>query len=410
MLKFLSFLKDDATRILFLIFVANIFYDDPTLFLYKRIIYSICIYYSLYEIIKFYYTKRNNENFLQLPLYYKVSLPLLLLFVLIALSNDLVNPNLKWITLLNNPYALMSVCPVFLLIIGSNTEDTEAIYKVFMAVIIVFLLVYLLPTAEEVKFYQGYICANAFIPLFFFSTTLNKNKIITYGLIIIGIVFSQISGYRIIALRILLFLSLYLAFTICKRFSILKIFIIAITCFCLYQFIANLPDLLYLFKEITGIKNFDDDDTRGFLWEEIFSELKGSDLVFGRGFLGTYFSEYFLMLLTRYREYADHYERFTVEVGFLQFILKGGFFWYILFITPILYTSLKGIFRYFDDKLTYFISIFLLTELLLMFIENLPYFSFQYSTLYFLTGFAIRRMYTISNNQPELIQLQNFQI
>ena len=187
-------------------------------------------------------------------------------------------------------------------------------------------------------------------------------------------------------------MGLYVGFSICKKFGTLKLFIILICCFGLYQFISNLEEVLYLFKDIIGVKSFDDDDTRGFLWKEVFGDLNGAEFIFGRGFLGTYFSEYFLMILIHYGTYGDHYERFSVEVGFLQFLLKGGFFWYFLFIAPLLYTSIKGIFWHYRDQLVFSISIFLFTELMLMYIENIPYFSFQYSLIFFLAGFAIRRM------------------
>jgi hypothetical protein len=391
MIKHFSYLKDISARILFLILIANFFYDDPTLYLYKRIIFSICIYYAIWEITKFYIIYNSVKGF-SMPAFYNVYIPLILIFVLIALSMDLVNPNLKIITLLNNPYALLSVGPIFLFVVGANTDDLEPLFKVLLLSVLLFILVVLLPIFGKIKYYQGYICAYAFIPVFFFADTFKKHRILSYVLLIVGIIFSNISDYRIIALRILLFISLVIGLTICKKFGFLKLVIIVICCAGLYQFLTNLEDILYLFKDLIGVRSFDDDDTRGFLWEEVFSELKGTELIFGRGFLGTYFSEYFLMLLTRLRTYADHYDRFGVEVGFLHLILKGGFFWYLLYIIPILYSSIKGIFWHYQDKMVFYISIFLLTELLLMFIENIPYFSFQFSLIFFFAGYAIRKM------------------
>ncbi len=174
-------------------------------------------------------------------------------------------------------------------------------------------------------------------------------------------------------------------------------------CFGLYQFIANLEDILSLFKNLIGVKSFDDDDTRGFLWSELFGELQGIELIIGRGFLGTYFSEYFLMILIHYNTYADHYDRFSIEVGFLELILKGGFFWYLLYIFPLLYSSLKGIFWHYENKLVFSISIFIFTELLLMYIENIPYFSFQFSLLFFLAGFSYKEMLKENNRLPESV-------
>jgi hypothetical protein len=331
------------------------------------------------------------------------------IFVAIAVSMDLVNPNLKLITLLNNPFALLSVGPIFLIMIGANTDDLDEILNVLFFAVFIFSIVASLPIFGRVKYYQGYICANAFIPIFII--TQHKKKYVLFGifLMFLGLYFSNLSDYRIIALRILLFSSLLVGLTIFRKFGVFKLLILGTCCFALYQFIANLEDLLSLFKQITGVKSFDDDDTRGFLWSEVFGELQGKEFIYGRGFLGTYFSEYFLMILIHYQTFADHYERFSVEVGFLELLLKGGFLWYLLFILPILIASLKGIFWYYRDKLIFSISIFLFTELLLMFIENIPYFGFQFSMIFFLSGFIIRKMHDIKKREKaeRMVQRKN---
>jgi hypothetical protein len=404
MTKYFSFLKDNSAKILFLIFVANIFYDDPTLYLYKRVVYSLCIYFAIWEIGKYYYQTRISINSYKMPAFYNIYLPLLLIFTLIALSKDFVSPNLKLVTLFNNPFSLLSICPIFIFIVGANTDDIYPLFKVLLFSIFVFVLVAALPIFGKVKYYQGYICANAFVPFFFISNSLKKYQPLAWILLFVGLFFSNLSDYRIIALRILLFFGLYVGFTMFKRYGIIKLLIIIVCCFGLYQFLTNLEDILYIFKDIIGVKSFDDDDTRGFLWTEIFGELKGSEFIFGRGFLGTYFSEYFLMILIHYSTYADHYERFSVEVGFLELLLKGGFFWYILYIIPILYSSIKGIFWHYNNKIVFSISIFLFTELLLMFIENIPYFSFQFSLIFFLAGFSIRQMQN-GNDTKEVVAL-----
>ena len=53
-----------------------------------------------------------------------------------------------------------------------QTEDINPILDLLKFVVFVFLLVVLLPVFGKVKYYQGYICANAFIPFYFISTSL----------------------------------------------------------------------------------------------------------------------------------------------------------------------------------------------------------------------------------------------
>ena len=410
MMEKLSFLKDTPAKIMLLIFLANFFYDDPTLYLYKRVLFSIFIYYAIWEIGKLYFKSTSSLNPIKMPAFYNIYVPLLLAFVFISLSKDLTNPNLKWITLLNNPYSLLSVGSIFLFVVGMQTEDINPILDLLKFVVFVFLLVVLLPVFGKVKYYQGYICANAFIPFYFISTSLKKHLWFSWVLLLVGLYFSNLSDYRIIAMRILLFMGLYVGFSMVKKVGILKLLIIIIACVGLYQFLVNLSDILYLFKDIIGVKSFDDVDTRAFLWSEVFEDLKGSEFIFGKGFLGTYFSEYFLMILVHFQTYADHYERFSVEVGFLQLLLKGGFFWYFLYITPILYSFIKGIFWHYNNKLVFSISIFLFTELLLMFIENNPYFSFQYSLIFFLAGFSLRKMIQDKKRADAMIVRPEFNV
>ena len=388
-----SFLKSTSIRILFFIFIANFFYDDPSLYLYKRIIYSIFIYIASWELGKF-YLEVNKNNF-KMPIFFRVYLPLIFLSIIIGLVMDLNNPRLSWVTLINHPHALLTVTPIFIFALGVYTDDKEL--DIFFVLLLImsaaFILTFALPFFGKVKYYQGYICANAFIPLLILSIIKKKYQFLAVTLMIVSVYFSQISGYRIIFLRLILFSSLLISLVVVQKWGILKFIIIAFTCFCMYQFLANLEDLLYLFKGIIGVKDFDDDDTRGFLYEELFGDMKSHELIFGRGYLGTYFSEYFLMLIVRLHTYGDHFERFGVEVGFLHLILKGGYYYYILYVLPILYAIIKGIFVDYTNKLIFYLSIYLLTEYLLMFIENIPYFSIQFSFIFYLSGYVIQRIH-----------------
>ena len=401
-----ALLKSAPIRILLWIFMANFFYDDPTLYLYKRILYSIFIYIALAETGVFYYTLKPDKNSFQMPSFYKVYMLFIFIFITIALFKDFQNPRLNLVTLFNNPIALLGIAPVFIFAIGAHTDDEDLalLLKLLLLISLVFTLVVLLPFFGKVKYYQGYVCANAFIPLLIITICHKKYRILSMALIIFAIYFSHVSDYRVISLRIILFLSLLVAFTITKKWGFLKVLVIALTCFCLYQFIANLQDILYMFKGIIGVKGFDDDDTRGFLWDELFGDMKAHELIFGRGFLGTYFSEYFLLEIVRYHRYGDHFLRFGVEVGFLHLILKGGYIYVILYTFPIIYASLKGIFFTYKNTMVFYLSIYLLTEILIMFIENWPYFSIQFSLIFYLSGYIVRKSYMEKLNDNLVLQ------
>jgi hypothetical protein len=161
-----------------------------------------------------------------------------------------------------------------------------------------------------------------------------------------------------------------------------------ISCLCVYHFIANLRDILIFFGNYIKVQSFET-DTRSFLYEELLGDLEGYEILLGRGFSGTYFSFFFLHT---WETFGVSFDRFTLEVGFLQLMLKGGFVYYILFITPLLVTGLKGILNKNTDSLSFSICIFIFAELLLMFFENIPNYGFNFFNLFFLAGFAYRNM------------------
>lgn len=76
-------------------------------------------------------------------------------------------------------------------------------------------------------------------------------------------------------------------------------------------------------------------NTRGFIFDEFFQDLSGYDLVFGRGVLGAYFSPYFLDFGL---DGGDYFYRQSVEVGWLNFVLKFGFVGLVLFLLGVVFT------------------------------------------------------------------------
>ncbi len=147
----------------------------------------------------------------------------------------------------------------------------------------------------------------------------------------------------------------------------------------------------YLFFNFTAFYNvlpissdiIDTTDTRSFLFLEFFQEIKGNDLLFGRGYLGTYYSNYFYNWSG---DNGDHYIRSVVEVGFLQFILKGG----ILLALAFLIVSLKSIYTNFIyskiNEWSYIAAGWLLIEILLLTVENVPSFNVHYLYIWILIG------------------------
>ncbi|WP_223032319.1 hypothetical protein [Hanstruepera marina] len=92
-------------------------------------------------------------------------------------------------------------------------------------------------------------------------------------------------------------------------------------------------------------------DTRVFLYNELFENLNTFEKITGRGSLGTYYSyfmehtKHYTVNVLNYEWWGDSSTRITIEVGYLQMILKGGLILFILTAYFMLKASYLGIFK-----------------------------------------------------------------
>lgn len=124
-------------------------------------------------------------------------------------------------------------------------------------------------------------------------------------------------------------------------------------------------------------------DTRSFLFVEFFNDVKGKDLVFGKGYLGKYYSPYFK---DWEGESGDHSFRFSIEVGYLQIILKGGIVLVLAFLVVVLSKAYKGFVSSNLKSWQIIASFWLLIELLMLTVENIPAFNLHFLYIWILIG------------------------
>lgn len=371
--------------------VAGIFFDDPHLYFYKRVIYVTFLYFVIYQLFLFNYSKKNRFQHVTMPAFYKPYIRIFLAFILFELIIDFFNPAFSIVTLLNHPLALMAVVPIFAFKVGYQTTDAEKIYKLLYGISFFFLLFLVVPIKGNNIYNAAISCYVAVLPFLAFSIV--KKKHLLYAIILLGLGFllSEVSDSRTILLRIVLFIGLFFSLSFVKKYTSLKFLTLLLVGFFIYEVLTDLQNFIDIFVSDTGAKKFDDSDTRTFLYEEFFGDVKTHELIFGRGFLGHYFSPYFLDQMQQGISDGDSFNRFSIEVGFLQLLLKGGFVYYILYILPLVATCYTCLFGRGSDRLSFILAIVILTELFIMFIENIPAFTFQFFLMYFLAGFAYRR-------------------
>jgi hypothetical protein len=396
-IKLKHFRNYSLVSILTAVLIATIFFDDPHLFYYKRVIYVIFLYFTLFQLFIFNHSKSEKRLHVRMPSFYPKYLTIFFVFIVINLIVDYFNPKFNLITLLNHPLGLMAVVPVFAFKIGFQTEDTEKVFKILYYITIGFVIFFIFPIKGNNIYNASLACYAAVLPFFIFTLIQKQYRVYAIGLIALGFLLSSASDIRTIILRSLIFCVLFVSLNMFKKYSSLKVLIVMVMCFFLYEMLANLQNFIDFFIADSGAKKFDDSDTRTFLYEEIFSDMKTYELFIGRGFMGHYFSPYFLDQMKMGLTDGDSFERFSIEVGFLQLILKGGFLYYFLYITPLVISCYKGLRMRFYNKLSFSISIIILTELLIMFIENIPVFGFQFFLLFFLAGLSYRQMSIVEN-------------
>jgi hypothetical protein len=372
--------------------IATIFFDDPHLYYYKRIVYIIFLVLSVHQLYLFNYKRPESVLDLPDPRWYKTWMQLFVVFILFSIFQDLRNPAFSLITMLNHPLAALAVVPVFAFRVGYQTINVDKFIKFLLYTGVLFCLLFAFPIQGKNIYSQSVACCYAVLPLALFSMDRKKYGVFVFLLIALSIYFSQVSDSRTIILRILIFFGLLVGMRTVKRWSPLKFLVMVIAGYFIYEFLVHLQDWLELFKSFVHVKNFDDDDTRTFLYQEVFSDMKPYEWILGRGFQGTYFSPYFLWLQTNNQDFSgDFYYRFSVEVGFLQFLLKGGFAYFFLFITPLVAVVYRGLFTRHNSRIAFYISVYILCELLIMFIENIPSYHFQFFIIFFLAGYGYRQ-------------------
>ena len=381
------------------VLISSIFYDDPHLFYYKRVVYVIFLYFSIYQLLIFNYGKDQSRKSVRMPAFYSRYIHVFLIFIFLNLIGDFFNPKFNLVTILNNPFSLMAVVPVFAFKVGYQTTDDDKVFKILYYISLFFLLFLLFPVKGNNIYNASIACYASVLPLLAFALVKKQKRIYAIILVCLGLLLSEVSDSRTIILRILMFSTLFVSLNLFKKYSSLKILVILGMCFFIYEVLTDLQTFIDLFVSRTGAKKFDDADTRTFLYQELFSDMKTHELVTGRGFLGTYFSPYFLDQMSQGISDGDSFIRGAIEVGFLQMVLKGGFIYYILYIYPLVLSCHRGLSYFRHNKLSYAISIIILTELLIMFIENIPSFGFPFFLLFFLAGFSYRKAADI--NTPE---------
>ncbi|HEX4374711.1 MAG TPA: hypothetical protein VHZ50_15515, partial [Puia sp.] len=192
------------------VLIATICFDDPHLYYYKRVIYVIFLYFSLYQLATFYFNRKEKMKQVAMPSFYKTYIYIFVSFIFLNLIVDCFNPAFSIITLLNHPYGVMAVVPVFAFKVGYQTTDTDKIFNLLFYMSIGFLIFIVFPIKGNNIYNAAMACYASVLPLFVFSLVKKKYRIYSVILLGLGFLLSEVSDSRTIVLRIILFTGLFI--------------------------------------------------------------------------------------------------------------------------------------------------------------------------------------------------------
>jgi len=245
---------------------------------------------------------------------------LLSMFFVFDINNKYVSYDL--VTLVSNKYAM----PLFLIGLsfffgfrGVRIQDNSVVVVVLLGVSYI-VLVHLMRADSSINV-QKYVLHLALTYVVIFELS-NKYKLFKLIAVFCGLIAAYIHllnynrAHFIFFVIICCLIVLTYLYKRKKIYSLLFVFICAVIVAYAYGF----EDVLY--DDSLYLKN-----NRGFLYEEFFDDLNRDELIFGRGPLGVYYSAYFDRI-----NYGDYFNRFSLEVGVLSLLLKGGIIYLLFFV------------------------------------------------------------------------------
>lgn len=322
-------------------------------------------------------------------------------FVVVIRSFSLVLQD--WVTNFGNIYMAFSWIMPLTLLLGLKIENWRVMFASISFMFTIMVFAYL--CSPFLKLNEEWI--QLLRPI---------NFILLFGLYHYGF-WSKIKAYTIIAIYIsiaisssrrleFLFLGLVLVLLLIEKLKHIKLkksllwyiivgfVVVFVLIFTLgYEYVSNI---------IASIVEFQ--DSRTFLFKEFFVDINGSNRIFGKGSLGTYYSDFFERTNRYYRILGnkgwkgDDPVRITVEVGYLQMILKGGFIMLILNISIYLYSIYTAIFKS-NNKFIKSLGYYILIIAVLSLIELRPTFTPTFIIFWMAIGTVSVKKYRMMTNE-----------
>lgn len=227
-----------------------------------------------------------------------------------------------------------------------------------------------------------------FVELLFFDT-LKKSRKLYLFILTLGIVILQvIADNRMVAIRLLVVSASLSAFLLVPflRNRLFRALVLVAGILVFYLLSFQFESTFEFFAGYLKSLRIDPTDTRTFLYAEFFDDFKGLQWLGGKGYMGSYFSPWFYEWQG---DDGDHFQRFSIEVGALEFLLKGGLLLLLPFYLLLTWCLYLGFVKSPVSSTAFRFSVFLFFQFIITGVENTPMFSINYMLIWLSMGIIL---------------------
>ncbi|WP_033959548.1 hypothetical protein [Psychroserpens jangbogonensis] len=313
-----------------------------------------------------------------------------------------------WVTNFGNVYMGLAWLVPVVLILGIKLENWNPVFKSvqFMFGLMLFSILFLFQynaMAGKLKTEWTWLLRPInfllLIGVYRFNITRRITIYFSFILYIVVAVFTE-QRIEFIFLTLVFFFLLITKLKHVKiKKTVFKYIIIGFTILMVLVFTYGYENISLLINKIIEFK-----DSRTFLFTELLTDLNTVEKIFGKGSLGTYYSPFFSKVL-RYFEHIGEYwfaldnpTRITVEVGYLQMILKGGFLLLLLNFGLMLSSVYLAVFKS-NNNFVKRLGLFILSLTLLSLISFRPAFTPTFILLWMSIGTVLSKKNRMMTNE-----------
>ncbi|MCB0383236.1 MAG: hypothetical protein KDD05_08040 [Psychroserpens sp.] len=388
------------------LYVLLLFLFRPNGLNFQKVSITGFLLFSVVAILFIAYRNRSLLHELSKPI--RTTFYLLFFWGLITIARGFSLSLQDWVTNFGNVYmGLAWVVPV-VLILGIKIENWRPVLKAvqFMFGLMLFSTLFLLhynAMPGKLKTEWTWLLRPInFLTLIGMSRYNSLGKFVVYLCFILYIIVAIFTEQRIE----FIFLSLVFFFLFIMKLKHIKIRKTVIRYIILGFILLMILVFTYGYENISLLINklIEFDDSRTFLFTELLADLNSTEKIFGRGSLGTYYSPFFNKVL-RYFELIGEYwfalddpVRITIEVGYLQMILKGGFLLLILNFGLMLTSVYLAIFKS-NNNFVKRLGLFILSLTLLSLISFRPAFTPTFILLWMSIGTVLNKKNRMMTNE-----------